>query len=407
MTDRFAQFHTLTSYAATLLNRDDVGFAKRMPFGGAVRTRISSQCLKRHWRLSTSEHALSQVADLSIRSRFTFQKYVIEPLIGEGIDPAVARAVTEALAGLVLGKKPEKDDSKKDGNDSKKAKKADPDGPFQTPQVTVLGRPEIDYLLDLAREICAKVADVTKVADVMKEHFDKDKRRNLAQLKYGAGLDAAMFGRMVTSDILARGDAAVHVAHAITTHAEHAETDYFSAVDDLLNGGDDAQLGSGSGHINTSELTSGLFYGYVVVDLPLLVSNIEGCRQADWQAADRTLAREVMRRLVHIVTMTSPGAKLGATAPYAYSQLVLVELGDAQPRSLANAFLRPVDGHPDLLENSYGALARHLADLDETYGNGLRRRHAALGPRQVLTEAVGQRTTLVELAEFAASPLDS
>ena len=47
---RFLQIHTLHSYPAALLNRDDSGLAKRMPFGGAVRTRISSQCLKRHWR---------------------------------------------------------------------------------------------------------------------------------------------------------------------------------------------------------------------------------------------------------------------------------------------------------------------------------------------------------------------
>ena len=41
-------------------------------------------------------------------------------------------------------------------------------------------------------------------------------------------------------------DAAIHVAHAFTVHAEHTETDYFAAVDDLLGGRDDeAQLGSG------------------------------------------------------------------------------------------------------------------------------------------------------------------
>ena len=50
---RFLQIHSLHSYPAALLNRDDSGLAKRMPFGGAVRTRISSQCLKRHWRGKT------------------------------------------------------------------------------------------------------------------------------------------------------------------------------------------------------------------------------------------------------------------------------------------------------------------------------------------------------------------
>ena len=40
----------LHSYAAALLNRDDSGLAKRLTYGGVSRTRISSQCLKRHWR---------------------------------------------------------------------------------------------------------------------------------------------------------------------------------------------------------------------------------------------------------------------------------------------------------------------------------------------------------------------
>ena len=44
---RFIQIHTLHNYPATLLNRDDAGLAKRLPYGNAVRTRISSQCLKR------------------------------------------------------------------------------------------------------------------------------------------------------------------------------------------------------------------------------------------------------------------------------------------------------------------------------------------------------------------------
>jgi CRISPR system Cascade subunit CasC len=46
----FLQIHTLTAYPASLLNRDDAGLAKRIPFGNAVRLRVSSQCLKRHWR---------------------------------------------------------------------------------------------------------------------------------------------------------------------------------------------------------------------------------------------------------------------------------------------------------------------------------------------------------------------
>ena len=61
-TPRFLQIHTLHSYPAALLNRDDSGLAKRMPFGGATRTRISSQCLKRHWRVAEDDYALKSLS---------------------------------------------------------------------------------------------------------------------------------------------------------------------------------------------------------------------------------------------------------------------------------------------------------------------------------------------------------
>jgi CRISPR system Cascade subunit CasC len=67
---RFIQIHWLASYPATLLNRDDSGFAKRLPFGDAMRTRVSSQCLKRHWRKVDGEWALSSIGlQMAVRSR--------------------------------------------------------------------------------------------------------------------------------------------------------------------------------------------------------------------------------------------------------------------------------------------------------------------------------------------------
>jgi len=48
--ERFLQLHTLHGYAGVLLNRDEAGLAKRLTYGNHVRTRVSSQRLKRHWR---------------------------------------------------------------------------------------------------------------------------------------------------------------------------------------------------------------------------------------------------------------------------------------------------------------------------------------------------------------------
>ena len=58
---RFLQIHSLHGYSAALLNRDDSGLAKRITYGGRVRTRVSSQCLKRHWRMADDVHALQRI----------------------------------------------------------------------------------------------------------------------------------------------------------------------------------------------------------------------------------------------------------------------------------------------------------------------------------------------------------
>ncbi|HEY3354843.1 MAG TPA: type I-E CRISPR-associated protein Cas7/Cse4/CasC [Polyangia bacterium] len=406
MSQRFLQIHTLTSYPGSLLNRDDAGFAKRLPFGGATRTRVSSQCLKRHWRTFMGEHSLAALGEPgSVRSRFTFEKLMVRPLIAGGVDEALARAVTRALMGELLGKsakaKKEEEQEKQKEKPAKGAGKEKGDV-VRTEQVTVLGRPEIEYLLGEARAICAGRPDPAKVEAAVKQKLGADGKKNLEALRRGAGLDAALFGRMVTGDILARCDAAVHVAHAFTVHEEAAESDYFSAVDELQRAEEDEH---GSGHINSAELTSGLFYGYVVVDVPLLVSNLEGCERSDWPAADHTLAAEVVRSLVHMVATVSPGAKLGSTAPHAYAHLVLTEFGSAQPRTLANAFLRPVAERPDLLANTYEALRLHLAELDGMYGVPGPRQLAGLGPVQGLCQLLGleRPTALDPLARAAAA----
>ncbi|MEE8524026.1 MAG: type I-E CRISPR-associated protein Cas7/Cse4/CasC [Thermoanaerobaculia bacterium] len=403
MSTRFLQIHTLTSFSASLLNRDDAGFAKRMPFGGATRTRISSQCLKRHWRTADDEHALDRIAldgekvPMAVRSRRTFEKYVFRPLVDDaGIAEDVAEAVSHGILEEVLG------ESKK--AKAAKKRKTEEDGEeidVRTKQVTVIGRPEVEYLRRLAEEIARGAEDAKAAKKTIKERFKKDRdlRKNLQRV--GAGLDAALFGRMTTGDVLARTDAAIHVAHAFTVHEGQFETDYFSAIDDLQ----DARE-TGSGHINTAELSSGVFYAYVVVDVPLLVSNLTGCVRRDWQAADpdgRRLAGEVVRRLLHLMATVSPGAKLGATAPYAHAHLVLAEAGNAQPRTLANAFLDPVPA-PGALGAAFEALDRHLQELDEMYGTATERRLAAMGPVEVLTRALdgGRRGSLDAVAEWAA-----
>ncbi|MCB9654808.1 MAG: type I-E CRISPR-associated protein Cas7/Cse4/CasC [Deltaproteobacteria bacterium] len=390
MNAKFLQIHSLTSYPASLLNRDDAGFAKRMPFGGAVRTRISSQCLKRHWRVFEGEDGFRNIeAPDSVRSRIAFERFLVEPLKAEGVPEELARSAGQKIVAKVLGSEQKKEKAEKNaGNTSaKKRSKKSGDGeddgahqadagstrssPLMTAQVTVLGRPELDYLCGLARAALTEAegspAKVSGAIDRLMKN-EKELKKNIQALLPGsleAGLGAALFGRMVTGDVLARTDAAIHVAHALTVHAQMSESDYFSAIDDLQR----EEGEQGSGHINASELTSGVFYGYVVVDVEGLSSNL---------GEDRGLVGDVVARLVRMIPTVSPGAKLGSTAPYAYSHLVMVESGSAQPRSLVNAFLEPVRTSGHLVRNAYAALSEHLSALDGMYGWGGERAHAAL-----------------------------
>jgi len=422
---KFLQIHTLTSYPGTLLNRDDAGFAKRLPFGGATRTRVSSQCLKYHWRNFEGENALHDMEEFepTFRSRETFQRKLARPLIDEGYPEQLVRAGTGVLKEFLLsGKKAGKSDIEKLINPGEKD---DPWEDLKTSQITIFGEPEMRYLRDLVKSKIDELKDdysifwenaevtdkdiVSEATDLIRD-FDKgDLKKNLKGLKSASGLDAAMFGRMVTSDILARGDAAIHVAHAFTTHEEESESDYFSAVDELRRDEPEESGELGAGHINSTELSSGLFYNYVVVDIPLLISNLEGVERSNWDSADKSLAAEVIRRLIQIVATVSPGAKLGSTAPYSYAQCLLVEAGNAQPRTLANAFQQPVSKNNNgVLANSYNALGSYTKDMDLMYGKSTNRKLAATGPKESLLESIGLEnvSSVPEIADWAVNQIN-
>lgn len=344
---RFLQIHTLHSYTAALLNRDDSGLAKRLIYGGVSRTRISSQCLKRHWRMARDvddngrivkddPHALQQLAGYvdSSRSRELVTDKVIKPLKGRFPDDIVA-ALEPEFQKLVYGDKADK---------GKKSR-----------QTLLLGKPELDWLAHEAERLASEATDAStakkSVVDWAKDKNFKAMSQNSA---LPGGLVAALFGRMVTSDPAANIDAPVHVAHAFTVHGEESESDYFTAVDDLKKDEDD----SGADTIQETELTCGLFYGYAVIDLPGLIANCGG---------DKGLAGYVVHHLVHLIAEVSPGAKLGSTAPYGRAGFMLLEAGDRQPRSLAESYRKPAG---PTLDAAVSGLAKQLAKFDNAYATG-------------------------------------
>ena len=383
-TPRFLQIHTLHSYPAALLNRDDSGLAKRMPFGGAVRTRISSQCLKRHWRVAQDEFSIHSIdgAAKAVRSRNVIERSVIGPLREKnGVGEDVLQAVEEAFNVGVYG-----------GSGTSESGR----------QPLLLGLPEVEYLQEKAAAICAEYpADVESAKGAATDLFNtrRGEGSNFRAFRESAtlpgGLEGALFGRMVTSDPGANIEAAVHVAHAFTMHREESESDYFSVVDDLQMEDEDA----GAAHIGDMELTAGLFYGYVVVDVPGLVSNLEGCKSEDWQNSDRELAAKVVEHLAHLIATVSPGAKLGSTALYGRARFMLIEAGSSQPYSLADAFRKPV---PAQIDKALDALAGEVKGQDACYGTKGVRRFMSMTDSDIPN---AERLCLDDLASWAADAI--
>ena len=388
---RFIQIHTLHTYPAALLNRDDAGLAKRLPLGNAVRTRISSQCLKRHWRVTDDQFALSKLdVPMAIRSRGTLE-LISQRIQKNGITAALAQAAAEALRDAGLLDKGGKD---KKGDDA-----------LKTGQAVLMGLPEIDYLVSRCTELAQSSPDEltlkTNIIAALKEE-----KKNIEAIKHGSGLESALFGRMVTSDILASREASVSVAHAFTVHQAQVENDYFTVVDDLMQ--EAGELGSAG--IFDTELASGLYYGYVVVDVPQLVENLEGIAAKDCfadgtPAERRELAGRVVQHLLHLIATVSPGAKRGSTAPFDWAKFMLVEAGDWQPRSLAGAFHDAlpleVKGNTDTIrQRAVTRITQEISAMDEAYGAPLARRFLALDAVEI---AGAERANLTKLGEWASA----
>ncbi len=358
---RFLQIHTLSPYTAALLNRDDSGLAKRLPYGGALRTRVSSQCLKRHWRIADDRYSLKAIdgAAAAFRSRELVTRKVIAPLKKRFSDEVVDALAPEFQMAVYGDKGAEK----------------------KSRQTLLFGEPELKWLSQEASNLAEQANGDAEAAKSAAQSWRKEFRANIKTMRDNAalpaGLVSALFGRMVTSDTDANITAPVHVAHAFTVHEEEPESDYFTAVDDLS----DDELGADT--IQETELTSGLFYGYVVVDLPGLLKNLKD---------DEKLAGQVLHNLIYLIAEVSPGAKLGSTAPYGRASFILLEAGDRQPRSLAEAYRSPCAPHTD---KAIEALSTHLEALDKAYATGEERRVMSLADTQV------PRATLGSLADLA------
>src|SRR5208337_4471626 len=220
-------------------------------FGGAERLRISSQALKRAIRTSANfrERLAGNLGERTQRLGDVINAHLKK----SGVEDAKALEITRIVAG-VFGKIEDKDKPQ-----------------TYIKQLAFISPEERIAAIDLADRLVAEGADSVK----------KEELAGKLLRRADTAADIAMFGRMLADNPDYNREAAVQVAHAITTHKVVVEDDFYTAVDDLKTSAEDA----GAGFIGELGFGSGVFYLYACIDRELLVKNLGG---------DAALARKAM-----------------------------------------------------------------------------------------------------------------
>lgn len=358
------QFHMLQNYQPSNLNRDDTGSPKDAIFGGVLRGRISSQCLKRSIRKSLAfKEEFEKDGLLGERTRL-LPKLLREKLEEMETEEATITAILSRLPDIIRGKtKGERtEESEEEESEEPTAETEESVTGDELKQLVFLDRKTelglfAERLLKAYREIGAGKWAKAKLNEINKYLGEIMPR----------SVDIAMFGRMTTGHVFKDVQAAVQVAHALSTNALKPEFDYYTAVDDLK-----PQSEPGAGMIGDIEFNSCTYYKYLNVHWEELVKNLGG---------DKQVARRAVLALLQAAATAHPSGKQNSFGAFNLPDFVLVEVSKRNlPVSYANAFLKPAYGtnNQSLLENSVEKLSKYVARLSKAYNLTLNRAYLAV-----------------------------
>jgi len=331
----FIDIHVLQTVPSSNINRDDTGRPKTGFFGGFTRARVSSQAWKRATRKDFA--AYLPAADRAVRTRRIIEDLVsrlgsLDPAISQNEAIALAKGVMEA-AGVnfkaARAKKPAK------GED------AAPVDPFDLSEYLLfVSNQQLDRLAELA--LSGRGGKINKAAAK-------------AAIQGDNGIEVALFGRMVADDAAINVDAAVQVAHALSTHAVEPEFDYYTAVDDK-----NAESDPSAGMIGVIEFNSSTLYRYATINVAQLRENLGGTE----------VTGRAVEAFVKSFVLSMPSGKQNTFANGTVPEAVIVQARSRRPLNLMGAFEKPItaDGKNAISTLSAQALAERLRSVDEVYG---------------------------------------
>lgn len=333
--------HALQTLPPSLINRDDTGAPKSAVYGGVPRQRVSSQAWKRAIRkYFESEIDAESVGDRSKRLPEKIARKVQEH---EGWDAERAQKEVAELfkaAGI------------KTEVDAKRIKSLKDSEETTEEELAAAQYPQTKYLLFLSPHQIERAAEAIIAAD-----GEKIKKKDALEiLDTQHSVDMALFGRMVADDAAYNVDAAVQVAHALGIHASAPEFDYFTAVDDLAEEGEE----TGAGMIGTVQMMSSTLYRYATVNLDGLTQNLDSAENAKQAAVN----------FVDAFIKSMPTGKINTFANQTMPELIYIAVRDTRPVSLVTAFEEPVEptAGQSLRVAGAEALAKEETEFEENYG---------------------------------------
>ncbi|MFI6344175.1 type I-E CRISPR-associated protein Cas7/Cse4/CasC [Streptomyces sp. NPDC050560] len=338
MTSRlYVDMHVIQSLPPANANRDDQGNPKEAIFGGVRRSRVSSQAWKRATRKHFDEHAPE--ADRATRTKRVRGELTKRIATSTQIGDEQAGRLANALLGQ-LG--------------LSQGKKAD-----DTAYLLFYGNAQLDAVTALltSENTPAELTDAGALALLDDATLtEKVKRLPVVEtFKRGHPLGVALFGRMVANLPTLHVDAAVQVAHALSTHETELEFDYFTAVDDR-----NEKEETGAGMIGSIGFNSATLYRYATVGVEQLIANLGG---------DTEAAVNAVTTLVDSFARSAPTGYQNAFAHRTRPTLIAVVARADQPVNLVSAFETPVPAQAGISALSALRLAEEHREAVRMWGD--------------------------------------
>lgn len=304
----FVDVHVIHTVPPSCVNRDDTGSPKTAMYGGAKRSRVSSQS----WKKAMRDYFRERFDESEMGVRTTDIVELVAEKICE-VYPSVRREEAVEKADKIINVAGVKTSQKKKDKD-----------------VNENSTPKAGALFFMSTKQAENMA-------MLAVNGDYNKKEVQEALNRGHGVDTALFGRMVADDPSLNADASAQVAHSISTHKVDNEYDYFTAIDDRS-----PEDNAGAGMIGTVEFNSSTLYRYATVAVHDLHKNLEG---------NGTVVAKVVSEFVRAFVLSMPTGKQNTFANRTVPDAVFVSVRNDQPVNLVAAFESPV--RPDKASGGY------------------------------------------------------